>query len=127
MQKACPCHSGKTYQDCCAPFHLGEHAPTAEQLMRSRYSAYVLKLVEYLHRTWHPTTKPEDLTIESLQGIKWIGLKVLSKENTSAEHATVTFSATFKIDQKKNQLLHETSRFIFENGQWFYVDGDLYH
>lgn len=92
--------------------------------MRSRYSAYVLKLPDYLRDTWHPSTCPRDLSTESLQGIKWIGLKVLSKENLGAEHATVTFSATFKIGQQKNQLHHETSRFVLENGRWFYMDGD---
>lgn len=95
--------------------------------MRSRYSAYALKLADYLINTWHPSTRPDDLTIESLQGIKWMGLTVLSSENIDAEHATVTFSAKFKIGQQKNQLHHETSRFVFENGQWFYVDGDVHN
>lgn len=93
--------------------------------MRSRYSAYVLKLADYLQRTWHSSARPNDLTTESLKGIKWIGLRVLSTESLNATHATVTFIATFKIGQQKNQTHHETSRFVLENGQWFYVDGDV--
>lgn len=125
MQKPCPCHSGKTYPNCCAPFHAGERAPTAEQLMRSRYSAYVLKLADYLRDTWHASTRPNDLNTESLDGIKWRKLEVIASETQDATHATVTFNATFKIGQQKNQSLFETSRFVHENGQWFYVDGDV--
>jgi SEC-C motif-containing protein len=127
MQKLCPCHSGNTYQKCCNPFHAGENAPTAEQLMRSRYSAYVLKLVDYLSSTWHPRTRPIDLTVDSLHGVKWVGLTVISAENLDHAHATVTFKATFKAGQQKNQTLHETSRFVCENGQWFYIDGDIHN
>lgn len=125
MQKLCPCHSGKSYSDCCAPFHAGKSATSAEQLMRSRYSAYVLNLADYLRDTWHPNTRPNDLNQESLQGIKWIKLTIVSTQTLDANHATVTFKATFKIGQQKNQTLHETSRFVLENNQWFYVDGDI--
>lgn len=93
--------------------------------MRSRYSAYALKLTDYLRDTWHPSTRPNDLNKESLQGIKWIKLAIVSAQTLNANHATVTFKATFKVGQQKNQTLHETSRFVLENNQWFYVDGDI--
>ena len=60
----CPCPSGDTYDDCCAPLHRGERdAPTAVQLMRSRYSAFAVGDMPYLLRTWHPTTRPDDLAL----------------------------------------------------------------
>lgn len=125
MQKPCPCHSGNPYQNCCAPFHLGDHAPTAEQLMRSRYSAYVLKLVDYLNNTWHLTTRPNDLTLESLHGMKWRGLTVINHQTIGATHATVTFEARYQIGQQKTQTMHETSYFVLEDGLWLYVGGDI--
>lgn len=73
----CPCDSGQTYVDCCGPWHLGLlqglHAPTPETLMRSRYSAYVLGLIDYLLATWHPGTAPGEL---ELPLVKWLGLEV---------------------------------------------------
>ena len=73
----CPCDSGQTYVDCCGPWHAGLlqglHAPTPEALMRSRYSAYVLGLPDYLLATWHPGTAPGEL---ELPLVKWLGLEV---------------------------------------------------
>ena len=74
----CPCHTDLPYADCCGPWHKGEDqgsfAPTPEALMRSRYSAYVLGLIDYLLATWHPSTGPGEL---ELFPIKWIGLNSL--------------------------------------------------
>jgi SEC-C motif-containing protein len=73
----CPCDSGQPYADCCGPWHgglsEGVHAPTPEALMRSRYSAYVLGLIDYLLATWHGSTSPGEL---ELSPVKWLGLEV---------------------------------------------------
>jgi len=72
----CPCLSGETYDHCCGPFHAGRaQAPTAEQLMRSRYSAFAVGDVEYLRATWHPRTRPADLELDP--AVRWTRLEVL--------------------------------------------------
>ena len=76
MKKAphlCPCGSDLPYANCCQPWHGGQAAPTPEALMRSRYSAYVLGLLDYLLATWHPSTAPGDLELDA---VKWLGLEV---------------------------------------------------
>lgn len=90
--------------------------------MRSRYSAYVLKNDAYLTSSWHVSTRPNDLTKASLQGVKWLGLTVLDARNLNTTHATVAFEARFKKGKEKTQTLFENSVFIFENGHWFYVN-----
>lgn len=122
MKTLCPCHSGEPYADCCAPLHQGAPAPNATRLMRSRYSAYVLKNDAYLTSSWHVSTRPNDLTKASLQGVKWLGLTVLDARNLDTTHATVAFEARFKKGKEKTQTLFENSVFIFENGHWFYVN-----
>ncbi|MEQ1602809.1 MAG: hypothetical protein HOP04_02800 [Methylophilaceae bacterium] len=118
----CPC-GGASYASCCARFHSGEIAPNAEALMRSRYSAYVLKLETYLLATWHPGTCPA--TFDLAQDItQWIGLQVIRYISQSAETATVEFVARYKIHGRA-QRLHEVSRFVFEDGRWLYVDGEM--
>ena len=121
----CPCYSRLPYLACCQPLHLGQPAPNAESLMRSRYSAYALKMADYLNQSWHTSTRPKTLTQAELQGIKWLGLNILQTTTQDAQHATVTFKARFKTDQNKTQTLHETSQFILQNGHWFYVAGEL--
>lgn len=91
--------------------------------MRSRYSAFVLILQQYLLDTWHPTTRPVQLSVDDPH-IKWLGLKIKHYEQTDPENATVEFVARSKRNGKATRL-HETSRFIRENNQWFYVDGDV--
>jgi SEC-C motif domain protein len=125
MTQACPCHSGQPYQRCCQPLHLGEPAPDATRLMRSRYSAYARKMPDYLMASWHSSTRPQPLSIADLQGMKWLGLVILESNQQDAHHATVTFKARFKMGKDKTQTLQETSRFVMENGHWFYVDGDI--
>lgn len=94
--------------------------------MRSRYSAYVLGLADYLLQTWHPSTRPATLDLEP--GLRWLGLQVWpqAKAPTTApaDTATVRFVARSKLGGRAHRLA-ETSRFVRENGQWFYVDGDL--
>lgn len=122
----CPCGKG-SYIDCCGAFHGGgARAPTAEALMRSRYSAYALGLGDYLMQTWHVSTRPEsiDLSDEKRNG-KWIGLAVKASHETGHK-AEVEFVARYKPHAGPASRLHERSRFVQEGGQWFYVDGDLY-
>lgn len=124
MKNPCPCYSGAPYEACCQPSHAGQAAPDAEHLMRSRYSAYALKLPDYILNTWHPDTRPAALTQDDLAGIKWLKLQVLSHAQTDADTAFVTFVATFQRGQQKKEQLTEHSRFSHENGQWWYVDGN---
>lgn len=120
----CPC--GRTdargrvlaYRDCCQPWHLGAPAPDAQALMRSRYSAYVLGLIDYLVATWHPSTAPGDL---ELQPIKWLGLQVLHAED-SGDAGVVEFVARCKVNGRAERM-HELSRFVREQGRWYYIDG----
>ena len=91
--------------------------------MRSRYSAFVLGLLDYLRDTWHPSTRPADL--EPLPaGLRWLGLDVRRHVQRDADHAIVEFVARSKLGGKAERL-HETSRFVREDGRWFYVDGNL--
>lgn len=131
MPLRCPCHSGLSYATCCEPLHNGKTAINAHVLMRSRYSAYVLKIVDYLLSTWHISTRPSDLTVADLEGTKWLALRIVEADNVSAhlkhsEQDFITFKARFKQGKGKTQTMHETSRFVFEHGQWFYIDGQLH-
>lgn len=120
----CPCGGGG-YARCCQPFHAGERAPPdAERLMRSRYSAYVLKLEAYLRSTWHPRTRPAALDLANDSETRWLGLSVKAHQQTDADHATVEFVARYKIGGRAHRM-HEVSRFLREDGRWFYVDGDV--
>jgi len=122
----CPCGAPQPYADCCARFHVGPRhlqAPDAEALMRSRYSAYVLGLSDYLLATWHPGTRPTALEADP-PGLKWLGLDVRRHEQTDDGNAIVEFIARSKLGGRAHRL-HENSRFVREGGQWFYVDGDL--
>ncbi len=91
--------------------------------MRSRYSAFVLDKLPYLLATWHPTTRPASLEPNS-PGLKWLGLQIKVAADQDAEHATVEFVARSRLDGRACRM-HETSRFVRENGQWFYLDGDV--
>ncbi|ABF06997.1 SEC-C motif domain protein [Cupriavidus metallidurans] len=124
----CPCGNG-AYDTCCGRFHRGEASPpTAEALMRSRYSAYVLGDVSWLRQTWHASTCPPDLSADP--GTNWLGLTVKSHAQQDATHATVEFVARYKVGGRAHRL-HELSRFVFESrepgeaSRWLYVDGDL--
>ena len=118
----CPC-GASDYAECCGRYHEGTPAPDAESLMRSRYSAYVLKLEDYLFATWHPTTRPAILELAA-DNEKWLGLEVKKHQQTSADSATVDFVARYKIAGRAHRL-HEISRFVREDGQWFYLDGEF--
>ncbi|WP_316774527.1 YchJ family protein [Streptomyces sasae] len=118
---ACPCGLAETYEECCGRFLRGAAvAPTAERLMRSRYSAFVRRDEAYLLRTWHPRTRPPRIDFEP--GTRWTGLEILETTDGSAFHTTgtVTFRASFK-----GGSLHERSRFERLDGAWVYVDGEF--
>lgn len=123
---ACPCGRPAAYADCCGRFHAGPQrglAPDAESLMRSRYSAYVRDLGDYLLETWHPSTRPADAPAME-PGLRWLGLEVKSARAVDADHATVAFVARSKFGGRAHRL-QETSRFVREGGRWYYVDGDV--
>lgn len=97
-------------------------APDAQSLMRSRYSAFVLERADYLLRTWHASHRPASLAFEP--GVKWLGLQVLHHTVIDAEHAEVTFVARQRDRTGRAIRLHERSRFVCEDGCWYYVDDD---
>lgn len=122
----CPCGHPAIYETCCGRYHAGPLqllAPTPEALMRSRYSAFALGLTGYLLATWHPNTRPQTLEPDP-PGLKWLGLDVRRQAMTHTRLATVEFVARSKFGGRA-QRLHEVSRFVFEGGRWFYLDGEL--
>jgi SEC-C motif-containing protein len=127
VKSPCPCRlaeaeSNKTdYSICCGPFlEQAELPSTAEQLMRSRYTAFVMKNEIYLLKSWHPQTRPEDIDFDD--HIKWLGLKIRQcNSGTQTDHeGWVEFTARFKLGGKAERL-DELSYFTKEAGQWFYV------
>ncbi|GGA48374.1 YchJ family protein [Dyella nitratireducens] len=119
----CPCGNHTGYTRCCGPLHDGGIAQTAEALMRSRYSAYVLKREDYLLATWHPSTRPASLKLTAQQPMPtWLGLNV-KQHQQEGEHATVEFVARLRYGGGKAQRMHEISRFVREQGRWYYLDG----
>lgn len=130
MSRPCPCTSKKPYDRCCGPFHAGASAPeTAEQLMRSRFSAYALGKVDYLIAT-RPEAKRGEEDREELarycKSVSCVGLKIVRKEagGKADEAGVVTFHASLQANGRRS--LHiETSTFARENGRWVYVDGTV--
>jgi SEC-C motif domain protein len=115
----CPCGTGEPFGRCCLPIHSGERpADTAEQLMRSRYSAYAVGDLDYVWRSWHPRTRPD--SVEAQPGLEWTGLEILA-----AEDDVVEFRAHYREGQRTGKL-HERSRFAVRARRWLYVDGDLF-
>lgn len=128
MTTACPCgrqHQKKplTYAQCCGRWLETESpAPDAESLMRSRYCAFVLEREPYLLKTWHASHRPAHIEFDP--GTKWLGLEVRSHTVQDATHAEVEFVARQKPASGPAVRLHERSRFVREDGAWWYVDGD---
>jgi len=126
----CFCGSGRGYAHCCEPLHSGaQRAQTAEQLMRSRYAAFCCRNAAYLIATHHPSKRTlserEELE-KNFAAIQWLGLRILGREQGQADdrQGTVEFEARF-FQQGKAGSLHERSRFLKEEGQWFYLDGEF--
>lgn len=128
----CPCGSNKNFENCCEPFLLGNAVPeTAEQLMRSRYTAYTKGDIDYLKKTLAPESRSDfdpKTTKEWAQQAKWKGLKILSTEKGQASDTkgVVEFTATYEQNGEGLDH-HEVSKFRKgDNGQWFFVDGDAH-
>ncbi len=117
---ACPCGGGH-YASCCGRWHRGAPAPTAAELMRSRYSAYAMGLSDYLAATWHPRTRPPLAELQEDSAARWLGLELRAAQEHGDE-ATVEFVARYKTGGRAHRL-HEVSRFLREQGRWFYLDG----
>lgn len=127
-QAHCPCGSGKGYERCCGPLHTNSvQAKDALALMRARYSAYVRKHVDYLLATWHPSTRPPTLDLADRPGLRthWLGLQVISHRTLDPQRQEVSFIARVKVGGGPAQRLAERSRFLQDNGVWFYVDGEI--
>ncbi|GAA5159276.1 YchJ family protein [Ornithinimicrobium tianjinense] len=119
----CPCGSGHGYAVCCGPLLRQERAAeTAEELMRSRYTAYVLRDDDHLVRTWHPRTRPADVSTD--EGLAWDGLEVLDRRagGPGDQEGEVVFRARYHVG-RRHGVLHERSRFARRAGRWVYVDG----
>jgi len=122
----CPCGSGLKYIKCCGQYiKQGKSATTAEVLMRSRYSAYVLQNEEYLLNTWHHSTRPNELKLDS-EPEHWMKLDIVrtAAGKVKDDSGQVEFTASFRINNER-QRMHEVSNFVKEDGQWFYVDGEV--
>jgi SEC-C motif-containing protein len=122
----CPCGSGKSFNKCCKPYLDGNPAPTAENLMRARYTAYCLLNNEYLLHSWHPGSRPKQIKLTEDSGVHWLKLEIIRCEQGSANDkmGIIEFKAFYEIDGKTGYL-HETSNFVKEDSQWYYFDGEI--
>jgi SEC-C motif-containing protein len=121
----CPCGNPRAYGDCCGRFHAGHAADNAVKLMRSRYSAYVLRLDEYLLSTWHASTRPKSLDLLESDVLQWLGLDIRSQQ-CSLTRARIEFIARYRVGGPgwPIERQHEISRFVKEDGRWWYVEGE---
>ena len=123
----CPCHSGEKYKKCCQPYHKGILPKTALLLMRSRYSAYALGIIEYIMTTTHPNNPDASIALSDWQTsiaefsktTQFIGLSILEFVDGENE-AYVTFEARFD-----HGFMKEKSRFYKMNGKWLYHSGSF--
>ncbi|MBR0574081.1 MULTISPECIES: YchJ family protein [Pasteurellaceae] len=127
--KPCPCQSNKSYAECCEPFHQHIAKPlTAEQLMRSRYSAYTLININYIVETTLPSQQKhldKSAMEQWAKMTKWCGLEIVAHNPTFAKNrATVEFKAYFKTEQKIAEH-HELSLFIYKGNKWYFVDPNV--
>jgi SEC-C motif domain protein len=118
----CPCGTGEPVAACCGRLHSGRQpAATAEQLMRSRYSAFALGEEAYLLSSWHPSTRPRTLRVDPAQ--EWTRLEIVGHTGGGPFHAdgTVEFRAHYRVGGRDG-VLHENSRFVREDGEWQYLE-----
>ncbi|SDN72654.1 YchJ family protein [Allokutzneria albata] len=121
----CPCGLDKSYDQCCGALHSGAAAAsTAEQLMRSRYSAFAVSDEAYLLRTWHQDTRPSTVDFEPRQ--RWTGLEILSTTGGGVFHTegSVEFVARYRVRGRAGEL-RENSTFVRIDGLWVYVRGTI--
>lgn len=117
----CPCGLGQPYPDCCGRFHSGaQAAPTAELLMRSRFTAFAVQDTAYLLRTWHPRTRPRQVRLDPRQ--RWTRLEILDRSRGGLfdQAGTVDFRASYTIDGRPGSV-REISQFTRHDGRWFYL------
>ncbi len=122
----CPCGSQNFYEECCKAYiEKNKKAPTAETLMRSRYTAYVLQNSEYLLKTWYPKKRPPAIDF-SKESAEWLRLEIISvqKGGIKDQRGLVEFQACYRIEDKEH-VMKEISRFKRERGAWFYLDGNV--
>ena len=120
----CPCGSGRTLAHCCGPYLDGEPAPTAEALMRSRYSAFATGNEDHLFRTWHPRTRPEPPY--AVPGTQWLGLRIIEVVDGGPDdtHGVVEFETRWRDESTgRTGTMVERSQFEKRAGRWFYVLG----
>ncbi|HUH59361.1 MAG TPA: YchJ family metal-binding protein [Candidimonas sp.] len=127
----CPCGGmpdSARYADCCQPYIDGlASAPSAEHLMRSRYTAYALGRADYVLSTWAPQTRPTSLSIDppgTPHAVRWLGLAVHSHTRLTPTQAQVLFTARYR-ESGKGYRLKEHSRFVLIDDKWYYLDGDV--
>lgn len=125
MRSDCYCGSGIVFADCCEPFIKGiQNAPTAEKLMRSRYSAYAVQVADYLMATTHASTRrnhSKSAILEWSKSNQWLRLEILDVSENVVE-----FKAYFLDNRFEGHVHHEKSFFRKEKEVWFYVDGEFY-
>ncbi|MDD3448692.1 MAG: YchJ family protein [Gammaproteobacteria bacterium] len=127
---SCPCGSGEPFEACCGPIIAGERpAPTAEALMRSRYSAYATGAIDYLHESLHPDHRHDhdlEATRRWAADSEWLGLEVVRVEGGGAGDAEgrVEFRAAYR-EHETRRVHQEEGLFRRHEGRWFYVDGRL--
>lgn len=109
------------YATCCAPILDGGAAPSAERLMRSRYTAFAVGDTAHLVRSWHPRTRPDEVVADD--GTEWTALEVVEARE-DGDAAIVEFRARYSYGGRAGEL-HERSRFVRRGGRWVYVDGDV--
>ncbi|TYA23005.1 YchJ family protein [Aggregatibacter actinomycetemcomitans] len=125
LDSYCPCHSHNTYGECCGRFHAYVQFPeTTEQLMRSRYAAYVLKNVPYIVETTVPNQQ-KLLNVQAIQtwaeNTQWLGLQILNTETLTKVQSAVEFNAIFQGEEGE-QAHHERSIFVKIDRRWYFVD-----
>lgn len=122
----CACGSQNSYHTCCQRYHQGiqetkgEIAPTPEALMRSRFTAFVLKLENYLLSSWHASTRPTELDLSNLPD--WTTLRILDS-SSKGNRGYVHFQAIYRLNSGWGYL-QEASDFVKENGCWYYLKGN---
>ncbi len=104
---------------------MTDQPATAEALMRSRFAAFRSGDAAWLVATWHPSTRPDDLDLSD--NPRWRGLQIVDVAGGGPTDASgvVEFRATYLDDDGDLGVLHERSRFVREDGRWYYVDGDV--
>ncbi|MFC5907292.1 YchJ family protein [Streptacidiphilus monticola] len=123
-KKPCPCGLPADYASCCGRLHRGAgQAATAEELMRSRFSAFAVGDTAYLLRSWHPTTRPQG-GLDLDPALRWEKLEILATSEGGPFHSegTVEFRAHYRHGRERGSM-HEKSRFARVDGAWVYVDG----